>query len=84
MTRKDRVDEFMKHYEVSLAEAIRIYPKEYEWRHVLTASTVCDRMRAAFVSGTYNHDGRAVRMACKSLGIKHTRTSMEAYFEGRL
>jgi hypothetical protein len=29
-----------------------------------------------------NHDGPGFRYACKQLGIKHTRTAIEAYLRG--
>lgn len=47
---------------------------------------VCEQtasaMIASFQRGDYNHDGRAIKATCKALGIKHTRTAIEAYFNG--
>jgi hypothetical protein len=41
--------------------------------------SVLHRFKVAFASCTYNHDGPAVKLACKELGIKHTRRSIESY-----
>jgi hypothetical protein len=37
-------------------------------------------MIRGFRDGNYNYTGRAIKNTCKALGIKHTRTAMETYF----
>lgn len=77
--REVQVDRFMVFYSQALAVAVADHPDEYVFK-VDMVPTVAARMQKAFLAGTYNHDGRAIKMACKAVGIKHTRTAMEAFF----
>jgi hypothetical protein len=78
-TRKNNVAIFVDTYRDALVEARTKYPDQYAWPES-EAPIVAERMRAAFICGNYNHDGEAIRLACKRLGIKHTRKAMEAFF----
>ncbi len=79
----DRVREFIRHYEAGLRQAIVDKPQDYPWVGSLDISVVVDRMRQAIADGTYNHGGRGFLLACRSIGIKHTKTSIEAYLRER-
>lgn len=81
MSRAERVETFVSFYGPALMKATEDYPEEYFYKGPDVAGVV-SRMRAAFISGSYNHDGRAIKAACKAVGIKHTRTAMEAFFNG--
>lgn len=72
----DQVDAFMVAYAPALTAAHAA--GKYEWPLAMLP-TVTARMRAAFEAGSYNHGGPAMRLACKALGIKHTRTAIEAF-----
>lgn len=69
---------FMDVYLPALVDAVRNHPSEYAFPES-EAPIVAERMRAAFERGSYNHDGRAIKAACKALGIKHTRKSIEEF-----
>lgn len=75
--RAANIGEFMGVYRAAFYECCDAYPTEYR---VGSAETTLGRMQAAFITGSYNHDGKALRLACRALGIKHTRTAMEAFF----
>lgn len=79
MIRAHQVDKFIAVYLPELEDACRAHPEEYAFP-VERAGEVAERMRHAFYEGGYNHDGRAIRAACKKLGIGHTRKAMEAFF----
>ena len=40
---------------------------------------VAAKMSAALASGSYNHDGAALKRTCRALAIPHTRKAIEAY-----
>jgi hypothetical protein len=79
MTRAARAQEFGKVYGPCLEECLRRYPEQYFYPPSFVPDVV-NRMILAFTAGTYSQDGPAVRMACKRLGINHTRRAMEAFF----
>lgn len=81
--RDDRIETFMQAYTPALEATAKAHPAEYPWyAQGLSVDTVAGRMRTAFAGGTFNHDSRAIRAACKAVGIKHTRGAMLAYFRG--
>lgn len=47
------------------------------------AARTANSMREAFLKGSYNKDGRAVRMTCRELGIKHTYKAIAEFFGSR-
>ena len=77
---------FMDAYRPALHAAVAARPTEYALHPTETPAAYADstatRMEAAFARGTYNHDGRAIRAACKALGIPHTRKAIEAFLTG--
>lgn len=72
---QERMDAFMAAYRPALVEAITNYPQEYCFP-VSESDRVANRMQDALVRGSYNKDGRAIKSACKSLGIKRTYTGI--------
>ena len=76
--REKRVDLFCAVYQKSLE--ICHSNGEYLW-DISELPRVMDRMRAAFVRGTYNKEGKALDRTRNILGIKHTRRDMERYFD---
>ncbi len=80
MTRQEYVAIFMGEYVPALEAAVAAQPTEYAYP-VSEVPIVAERMRAAFERGSYNHTGYAIKLACKRLGIKHTRGAMEAFFD---
>jgi hypothetical protein len=77
--RAHQVDRFIDAYAPALEVAVAEHPEEYGFKPDVV-DTVVERMRHAFYEGSYNHDGRAIKAACKKLGIPHTRTAMEKFF----
>jgi hypothetical protein len=78
---EQKVTTFCEAYETALTNAVLDHPEEYCYP-LSAVPGVIDKMRRAFIAGTYNHNSRAIRAACKALSIKHTRTAMETYFQG--
>lgn len=70
---------FIVIYTEKLREAVAKHPEVYRYTQAEVPAVV-DRMREAFVRGSYNHDGLAIRNTCKAVGIKPTRTALEAFF----
>ena len=70
------LDRWMEVYAPALAECAA--EGKYGWRPE-SAPVIAGKMRAAFERGDYNHDGPAIKRACKRLGIKMTRTAIEAF-----
>lgn len=77
--REKNVEEFCKSYLKNLENAVKTNPTEYLYS-IEECPKVVEKMKAAFIRGSYNHDGQAIKATCKELGIKPTRTAMEAYF----
>lgn len=42
---------------------------------------VVEKMRAAFVRGSFNKDGKAIRATCKALGIPYTYAGIKNYLK---
>ena len=76
---REKLDEFVGVYHAELTKAVAEHPEDYGYS-VENVPGVVVKMRRAFEDGTYNCGGRAIRAACRTLGIKHTRASMELYF----
>jgi len=72
------IDRFMAAYEPALYEALRKHPEEFAY----TADEVpgfLPRWRQALLTEDFNHDGYAMRGACKRLGIKCTKQALIAF-----
>lgn len=74
-----KLDRFMAVYKPALAICHEEYRNEYAWE-ISELEAVCNKMRQAILSGSYNHDSRAMRMTCKTLHIKFNRRNIELYF----
>lgn len=72
------LDRFMEARERELAAAVGAHPEEYAYGPAAVPE-VASRMRAAIERGTFNHEGRGFRGACRSLGIRHTRGAILRY-----
>ena len=75
-----KLEIFMVEYTVALADAVKKYNAEYGYP-VSAVPGVVAKMKAALVLGSYNHDGRGFKGACKALGIKYTKKAIEEYLE---
>lgn len=73
------LDRWMAAYEPALAKAAAA--GKYPWP-AADAPVVAGKMRAAIERGSYHHEGPAMHAACKALGIKYTRTAIEAFLKG--
>lgn len=78
----ERLAAFMKVYKAKLTHAVKKYPEEYLWADTLSVDEVARRMERAFERGSYNINGRAIDLTCKTLGLKPTRESINAYLYG--
>lgn len=77
-----RLDSFVAVYAPTLARVARENPAEYPWVADTPTEIVVERMRDAFLRGSYNHTGAAIRATCRALGLKHTRTAIEEFLTG--
>ena len=48
-----------------------------------TAASVAEKMLAAVRRGSFNKAGRAFKIVCRQLGIRHTYRDIRAYLEGQ-
>lgn len=78
----ERFASFTHAYRAGLAKAIEEHPEEYADGVKNNVFGVATRMLEAVERGSYNHDGRGFKNACKALGLKHTRKAIEAYLKG--
>jgi len=76
-----RIDDFMVVYVEELTRAVTDYPDSYAYP-VGEVPDVAGRMRAAFIKGSYNKDGMAIKRTCKRLGIKHTYRDINGFLGG--
>jgi hypothetical protein len=72
------LDIFMATYTPCLREAVTFHPGDYAYP-VEKVAEVAGRVRIAVDSGNYDHKGRAFRMTCGILGIKHTRKAIAEF-----
>lgn len=68
-------------YEKELLNAVRNHPEKFAYGEQQVPA-VAKRMAAAFQSGSFNHDGLAIKNACRVLGIKHTRKAINEFLNG--
>lgn len=72
------IDIWMEAYTRHLETAVRKFPLEYAYP-VSEVSIVAQRMREAFLKGSYLNEGRAIKAAAKELGIKSTYKAINAF-----
>ena len=75
---KSSLDKFMEVYTPHLLQAVAQHPEDYGFGPDKVPQ-VAERMKSALATGSYNHDGRAFKATCKSLGIPYTRTAIEKF-----
>lgn len=88
----DRFSAFSTAYRIGLTAAVLANPEDYSPNMVASArgETNCiggvlavhAKMMDALRTGSYNHDGKGFKNACKALGIKHTRKAITAFLKG--
>jgi len=69
---------FVKEYGQQLTHAITTQPHEYAYP-LSEVPLVVEKMGRAFLAGSFNKDGIALRATCKALKIKHTYRDIEMY-----
>ena len=74
-----RTEQFTEVYIRHLEKAVREHPEEYRFP-IESVPNVAAKMVPAPASGSANKDGRAVKGACKELGIKYTLAGIRAFF----
>jgi len=67
-----RFDHFTRVYHEELTAAVRDYPQDFIWTGKHSVTDVVEKMMAAIRTGSYSHDGRAIKATLKRLGIKAT------------
>lgn len=72
------LETFMAEYARQLEKAVRDHPEEYGFpaSHV---PVVVGKMREAFIRGSYNKDGRAIKATCKALGVAYTYAGINKF-----
>ena len=75
-------ERFSAVYLESLRRAVAEKPEMYGPAVAADPTRCHANMMVAFRKGTYNHDGYAIKLACKTLGIKHTRKAIDAFLKG--
>jgi hypothetical protein len=90
--RADRFNAFSAAYLTGLIDAVVANPDDYTPNMVASVTggsvsfggvpAVHEKMMAALKTGSFNHDGKGFKNACKALGIKHTRNSILAFLKG--
>ena len=75
---EEKLNQFMAVYEPAIREAATNFPNEYFFP-ASHAPIVAGKMKNALINNTFNHDGRAIKITCKKLGIKHTVKAINEY-----
>ncbi len=76
------LDVFTEEFDKQLRIAHEKHPEVYMFP-ASRIPDVVDRMRAAFIRGSYNKDGAAIRATCKVLGIKYTYAAINLFIGDR-
>lgn len=79
--RQSNVEGFAKVYVEELTKQVLKYPTDYGFT-VEQVPVVVEKMKAAFIRGSYNKDGRGITATCQRLGIKATYKALNAFFAG--
>jgi hypothetical protein len=77
-----RFAQFAAIYPECLAQAVASKPEAYGPQVQSSVQNVATKMLAAVETGSYNHNGPSFKLACKRLGIRFTRTAIEAFLAG--
>lgn len=76
--RERNADKFIAVFGPALTKVLEQFPKEYSFPASFVP-TVAERMRKALVDGSYHHEGRAMKAACKELKIEYKRRCIEDF-----
>jgi len=71
-------EQFMSEYEKQLSIAVKKYPLEYGFKPEVIPSVV-EKMKKAFLKGSYNKEGRALKATCKALSIPYTYIAINQF-----
>ena len=72
---------WMRAYTDNLVECLSVHGSDYVWGF-RDLDMVTDRMARAFEMGTYNKEGRALKLTCKHFGIPCTYTAINTFLRG--
>lgn len=78
---QERLAKWREAYLEGLTWAVKLYPQDYGYG-LADVPRVHANMMESFIKGDYNHDGRGIKRACRTLGIPHTRKAIEAFLKG--
>ena len=80
MTTLDKIgyQNFLTEYGKQLTHAVTTQPQEYAYP-LSEVPLVIDKMGRAFLRGSFNKDGLALKATCKALKIKHTYRDIKTY-----
>ncbi len=73
-----RIDEWMTVYSVKLAEAVETCPEEYGFP-LSDVPRVAGKMREAFIRGTFNKDGKAIKATSRHFKVPHTYAGIKGF-----
>ena len=84
----NRLDEWMVEYEKNLKAVVsadKEKPREQQQYHfgVALVPTVAQKMRVAFIEGSYNKDGDAIKRTCKAFRIKQTYSAISGFISAK-
>ena len=80
-TRVAQAAKFIAVFAAKLEEARKAFAEQYGVNPPAVA-IVAERMQRALETGSYHHDGQAMKMTCRQLDIPHSRRGIEAYLKG--
>lgn len=78
---EEQLNRFMEVYEPQLVTVVTENGGEYGYGPA-GVPVVAKKMRGAFLTGTYNKDGMAIKRTCKILGIPFTYKGINAFLAG--
>lgn len=78
-----RMVAFEAAYADGLRRAVEERPDEYLWAGEDAVGKVVAKMMTAVRTDSHNHGSRGFALACRTLGIKHTRAAIRAYLAGQ-
>jgi hypothetical protein len=88
----DRFSAFSTAYRIGLTAAVVANPDDYTPNMVASVTggsvsfggvpAVHAKMMEALKTGSFNHDGKGFKNACKAVGIKHTRRAILGFLKG--
>lgn len=77
---ENKLNLWMQEYQKNLIQSVKDYPFEYGFGSDQIPK-VAEKMRTAFSNQSYNKDGRAVKLTCKTFNIPHTYTAINSFLQ---